>query len=125
MTSMSISTTTFAQPSDMTLLRPKLRNAFLETFSSIAYFSWGATIVGKQIDLSWSMLLSTQFDALDVVYAADETVVWDPSIPGSSATYNVKILDLDGKYFLSQESSARFHRRDVQMSLLIMSEVST
>lgn len=124
-TSMMLSTAVFRQPSAMTMVRPDKKCASLETYSSVAYFSWGSTIVGKVIDLSWNLLPSAQFNSLDAVYRADEVVAWDPSIPGSTDQYNVNILSLGGEYFISQEStSPESCRQNVSMQLLIMSQAT-
>lgn len=124
-TSMMLSTVLFMQPSAMTMLRPDKKCSFLETYSSVSYFSWGSTIVGKVVDLSWNLMPSTQFVLLDAVYVADEAVNFDPSIPGSTVQYNVNVLSLNGEYFLNQESTSQDScRQNVSMQILIMSQVT-
>lgn len=119
---MVLSTTTFAlDPFSMDMIRPeKICKAAL-TYSSVHYFSWGATIVGKQIELRWNGMPSTMFDALDTIYKNDTVVVFNPNIPGSTETYNVNLLDLQGQYFISQESSSNYYRTNCKLRLLIMS----
>lgn len=122
---MVLSTTTFARdPGQMTMIRPEKICSHALTYGGVAFFSWGATIVGKVIDLEWNGMPSTQFDAIDAVYTADSTCVFNPDIPGSTQTYEVNLLGFDGDYFLSLESSASFERINCKLSLLIMSEVT-
>lgn len=119
---MVLSTTTFAlDPSDMDIIKSDKICAYELTYSSVVYFSWGSTIVGKTVDLRWNAMPSTMFDALDTVMKADTTVVWQPNIPGNGTSYNVHVLNLTGNYFISQESSAKFYRTNCVLSLLIMS----
>jgi hypothetical protein len=107
------------------MLRPEKKCSYLETYSSVSYFSFGATIVGKAIDLSWNLLPSAQFNSLDAVYQADTVVAWDPSIPGSTVRYNVNVMSLNGEYFISQESTSQeSYRQNISMQLLIMSQVT-
>ena len=121
---MVLSTTTFARdPQQMTMIRGEKICTYALTYSGVAFFSWGATVVGKVVDLEWAAMPSTQFDALDTVMKADTTCVFDPAIPNSTQTYEVNILGLDGEYFLSPESSANVERLNCKLSLLIMSEI--
>jgi hypothetical protein len=121
---MVLSTTTFARdPGKMTMIRADKICSHSLTYSGVAFFSWGATIVGKVIDLEWNAMPSTQFDAIDTVMGTDATCVFDPDITGSTQTYEVNILGFDGDYFLETESSARIERLNCKLSLLIMSEV--
>ena len=122
---MSISTTTFAiDPFDMTVLKNDKVCSYIKTYSSVVYYSWGSTIVGKVIDLKWNAMPSTMFDALDTLVNIDTTMIWTPNIPGSTQTYEVNLLGLEGAYFISQESSSRYHRINCNLKLLIMSEVT-
>jgi len=122
---MSISTTTFARdPGDMTILKADKMCSYTKTYGGVEYFSWGSTIVGKPISLSWNAMPSTMFDALNTLVVSDTTMVWTPNIPGSTQTYEVNLLGLDGSYFISQESSASYERINCELRLLIMSEVT-
>jgi hypothetical protein len=122
---MSISTTTFAlDPSDMTMLKDDKICSFVRTYSGVAFFSWGATIVGKEIDLIWNAMPSTMFDALNTLVCLDTTMIWTPNIPGSTQTYEVNLIGLDGAYYISQESSSSFYRINCNLKMLIMSEVT-
>lgn len=124
--SMVLSTTTFARdPFSMDMIRPEKICQSVLTYSSVQYFSWGSTIVGKQVNLRWNAMPSTMFDALDTLYTNDTVILWDPNIPGKTGGYNVNILDLNGDYYISQESSAKYWRINCVLSLLIMSTAST
>jgi len=104
-------------PGEMTLIRPDKPLAFRQTFSSVAYFSWPATIVGKVIELHWNLLPVADFTSLDSIYTTDAVVAF---FPGEGTTsYNVQIVALDGKYLLQ-----RTHRADVTLKLLILSVAS-
>jgi len=121
---MVLSTTTFERdPRQMTMIRPEKICSRALTYSGVAFFSWGATIVGKVIDLEWNGMPVAQFDALDAVYAADSTCVFDPDITGSTQTYEVNILGFDGEYHLHTDTSTSVERINCKLSLLIMSEV--
>lgn len=103
-------------PGAMTLIRPEKPNAVKQTYSSVAYFSWPATIIGKTIELNWNLLPAADFIALDGIYSADLPVVFDP-LESNGYTYNVQIIALDGKYLLQRQ-----HRADVVAKLLILSQ---
>ena len=123
--SMVLSTTTFAKdPGKMTMIRGDKICNYVLTYSGVAFFSWGATVVGKVIDLEWNAMPSTQFDSLDTVMNADATCIFNPGITGSTQTYEVNILGLDGEYFIDPESSVDRWRLNCKLSLLIMSEVT-
>jgi len=123
--SMSISTTTFvAEPAQMTILKSDKVCSFIKTYDGVAFFSWGKSIVGKEIMLNWAAMPSTMFDAIDALIATDTTAVWDPNIPGSTVTYSVNLLGLNGAYWISKESSSAYYRKDCSLRILIMSEVT-
>jgi hypothetical protein len=115
---------TFAlDPAICALIRPHKRCASVETYSGVVFFSWGASIVGVAVDMSWPAMSTAQFAALDALYQADAPVVLDPQ-DGSNKTYNVEIEALDGRFFVGAEDAIGNLRRDVTMRLLILSEVA-
>ena len=67
----------------------------------------------------------TDFAALDALMDADGTVVFDPQ-DGSSHTFNVWLISLDGDYFLEMGNgdSTSVFRRNVVLVMAIESEVS-
>lgn len=116
------SVTLSRNPREMTLVKPEKASAHKQTYSGVAYFGWPATIVGKVIDLSWDIMNADEFTLLDIIYAADVPVVFNPQ-DGLGKTYNVNMLTLDGKYLLGLDNAATSFREDVKMQLLIMSQV--
>lgn len=67
-------------PDRWTPPRAKISNAVLETYSSVAYFSWGATIIGLQILMEWDKMTCDQFNRLDLLYQADASITWAPAV---------------------------------------------
>jgi len=122
MANMVLDSYTFVkQPGEMTLLEKDKINTSLLTYTSVAYFSWDVTMVGRTITLKWGGMTTTEFDTFQTKFEADAQVVWDPQ-QGGVTTYNVEITRLTGEYHLSLLDSATY-RTNVEMDLLIMSEV--
>jgi len=109
------------EPSDRPMIRPGKSAAAVETYSSVAYLSWGVSIVGEVIEIGWDYLSASDFDSLDAIYVTDAPVVFNPN-DGSGKTYNVNIMSLDGKYHIGVDDA--FLRKEVKLTLLIMSEVA-
>jgi hypothetical protein len=119
---MVLGTLTFEEnPSEIDLLIPDRISSEVGTLESVAFFSWGVTLIGKKISLKWSTLPSEQFDDIQALIAADAAVVFDPE-DGLENTYNVEIKKCTGKYFKSLDVSATVRRKDVELVLLILSE---
>lgn len=121
-------TYTFALlPGQITPIRSDKICAFQKTYSDVAYFSWGASIIGKPIYLSWNAMPAAMWAALDSLYAGDKSLVWNPSLDGTAVTnYNVEMTQFDGEYFLGGYDTAldTSWRQNVTMTLLITSAVS-
>lgn len=109
-------------PTKMTLVRKEKSCAAVPTYEGVAYFSWGVSIIGKKIDLDFSYVDSAIFDDLDDLFEADAPVVFDPQ-DGSGKTYNVEIMSLDGDYHRTLDFTSGHFRKNVRMTLLILSEV--
>ena len=109
-------------PEEMTVIRSDKYCASKLTYTSVAFFSWGLSIVGKEILLRWSYMESDEFKDLDDLYIADSTIVFDP-VDGLGKTYNVVMKELDSKYFYRLGVSPGQWRKDVNIVLLILSEV--
>ncbi len=111
-------------PSDMTrIVTARKTCAAVPTYGGVAYFTWGTLVAGEEIELSWDYMTSSQYESLDDLYRADEPVVWSLNDGGSPpASYNVEIMELTGRYFLGIDGD--WLRRDVKMTLLILSEAS-
>lgn len=91
----------------------------IKTLGGAAYFSWGAVLAGMIIKLKWSFMPVAMFTQLETKNENDDQVVFNP---GSGISYNVEIQNLKGAWFLDQTAGAT-HRRDVELELVIMSEV--
>ena len=92
------------------------------TYSGVEVFSWGASLVGKQITLHWDYMPPTMFDMIQYYVEADQEFTWDPTGgAGTSATgtYDVQILSFDGEYFKSIPSTSGAQRKNVNLVLLI------
>ncbi len=123
MSNMVLGTHTFVkQPSAMTLIQKDRIVASIQTYTSVALFSWGASIVGKVIELVWPFMTTSEYTSFQTIYEADAQVVFDPK-DDSSKTYNVEVLSLDAEYFINLSDTSGHLRRSVKMKLLIMSEV--
>jgi len=96
------------------------RTGDIKTLGGVAFFSWGVFIPGQKIPLPWSFMSTAQFDSLLAIRDADAQVVWDPE---NGSTYNVEVLSLNGEYHLDAGAGAAY-RKNVEMILLIMSEVA-
>jgi len=119
---MTLGAYTFARnPDDNVLIVSEERRAdSVKTLGGVAFFSWGALLPGQQITLTWTVMTPAQYTSLLSLLTADAQIVWDPE---NGSTYNVEILSLKGKYHLSAAAGASY-RKDVEMVLLIISEVT-
>lgn len=123
MANMILGGVTFSwNPSGMVVLTPKLYCSQVLTYSGVEFFSWGASIVGVNIDIEWNYMPADQFDSINTLYQAAASIVWNPQL-GDAKTYNVMITNFRGKYFIELTSSSSIRRKDVVLSLLIMSQV--
>lgn len=125
MANMSLGGYTFIQnPIRMTIITPDLFESHVLTYSSYGYFSWGNSIIGKDITIGWDYIPSDMFDTLNTKYQADEVVIFDPQ-DGEGKTYNSRITKLEGEYwiFLQSNSSNRNYRKNVTLNLLILEEI--
>jgi hypothetical protein len=107
-------------PSEVPVVTDRRHAASVKTYSSVAFFSWGADIIGARVTLSWRYMPAAQYTALAGLLAADDTVVLDPQ-DGTSNTYNVEVLNLAGAYYINMATGVR---KNVTLDLLILSEVS-
>lgn len=107
-------------PQTMTVVRADKQCASVQTYSNVAFFTWGTSIIGKEITLGWPFMTAAEFDALDTIFKADVAFVFNPN-DGCSHTYNVNMTALDGDYLVGRTLSAPSTRKNVKMTLLIMS----
>lgn len=125
MAKMSIGGSTLTRnPSRMTAIEKDRYSAAENTFTDVAFFSWGASLIGKRISLSWGFMSITEFNTLQGLYEADATVVLNAQ-DGSGKSYNVEIVNFFGEYHITLASSGAGYRKNVQMELIIISQVGT
>ena len=92
------------------------------TYAGVEIFSWGSTLVGKQILLHWDYMPPDMFDKIQYYVENDEGFVWDPKVSTSTSglpTYNVQILGFSGEYFKRIPSTSGEQRKNVNLLLLI------
>jgi hypothetical protein len=92
-------------------------SSVLNTYSSVAYFSWGLLLPGKRILLEWNWMLVDQWNQLRAIYEADVPVIWDPE---NGNLYNVEVMNLDGQ-LAEVVGIAGQRRENVKVSLVIIS----
>ena len=88
------------------------------TYTSAAFFSFGISIIGKEILLEWDWMSIDQFGALNAIFLSNEGCVWDPK---DGYIYDVEILSFDGAYFDTTALDAPW-RKNVKMVLMILSK---
>ena len=118
---MSLGAVTFSSnPAKITIPKQDKYNSDVITYSDIAYFSWGARIKGKKIQMSWPYMTASEFNSIDDLFIADESVTWDPDF-GTSLAYDVEIIAFGGEYHLTTDPDTG-GRRNIEMILLILDE---
>jgi hypothetical protein len=124
--SMVLGSVTFGRtPSDMTIIKKDRITASVDTYSSAAVFSWGATNKGKTVDIYWPYMELSLWDSLQGLVEADATIVFNPD-DNSGKTYNCEILSLDGKYHINTSTSgSNIYRKDIKLTLKLLSEVAS
>jgi len=95
--------------------------AAVQTYSSVAFFSWGLDYAGSEISLPWSTCTNAQFLALNSLFEADAVVIFDPN-DGRGKTFQVQITDLVGEFMLRLNGDNPW-RKNVRMDLLIIGEI--
>ncbi len=106
-------------PEKWTIPRKEKYYGKVLTYESVGFFSFGMSIVGKEIVLEWDWMSLEQWNELDTLFQADAGCVW---LPGDGNTYNVEMLHLDGAYFEVVDLDLAY-RRNVKLTLMIMSIV--
>lgn len=99
---------------------PERYSASVQTYSSVAFFSWGLTLVGKKIDLTWEFMPNTQYEALLALYAGDTAVAFAPQ---DGKVYQVEMTSLHGTFNVLLEGTGTWAwRKAVTLSLLFLDE---
>ena len=93
--------------------------SYVVTYSSVDFFAWNATIVGKKVTLLWDYMPTAQYDTLHTKWLTGSQVEIDP-VQDTAFKFYVHILNLQGTYFLDIEGA---YRKDASLELLIMGEV--
>ena len=106
-------------PSQYTIPKEDKSYSVVQTYSSAAYFSWGTSIIGKEIVVEWEMMPADDFDQIQTLLEADAEVVW---VPGNGSSYNVEVADLQGRYIEKSIHDAPYRER-ARCTLIIISEV--
>lgn len=108
-------------PSQYTIPKKNKSYSIVETYSSVAFFSWGLTSIGQQISLEWNRMPEAQFDQLQQLLEDDEDSVWTP-ISGEATAYDVEICSLEGRYMQHSIHDAPY-RDGVKLILMLKEEV--
>jgi hypothetical protein len=117
---MILGTYTFDRlPKKMTMIKPDKINSAVQTYTSVAYFSWTPSIVGKRISLNWNAMTTAQFDSLDAIFQTDEEVVFDPTDYTGGSAFKVEVTNFNGDYL----AEIGENRLNCVLKLLIMSVV--
>lgn len=121
MARMTLGSYTFVKdPQQMTLLDKVRITATVLTYSSVAFFSWGASIVGKKIELYWPVMSAAMYASIQAILEADAEVEWNPN-DGELRKYTVEVLSFDGEYLIDKTYDTT-RRKDMRLVLLIKSE---
>ena len=108
-------------PQGMTIIKAEREYAAVKTYEGVAFFSWGADIVGKTLHLTWNAMSTVQFDLLDEIYQGDVEVEFDATdITEEATVYNVQVVNFQGEYWPGVSE----YRLNCVLELLIMSEVA-
>lgn len=95
------------------------RASSVKTLTGAEFFSWGSVLEGVTLTLKWRFMPVAMFTQFETIRNNDDQIVFNP---GSGTNYNVEVLGLKGAWFLDQTAGA-IHRKNVELKLVIMSEV--
>jgi hypothetical protein len=109
-------------PSEMDPIESEKAAATVPTYEGGAYFDFGMFLIGTDKNFSWSYMEADEYATLRTKYVARLPVVFDPQ-DGSNKTYNVEIKWFKGNLFRKFGSAAGTFRKDVKMTLFLISEV--
>ena len=106
-------------PLECTKPRAARTIAVVSTYGGVAIFDWGSILAGKEIKLAWKSMTVSLFEALDALYQAGETVVWDSGIGGK--VYRAKITAFDGALLFDRKGE---YMLNVAMTLILLEEMT-
>jgi len=110
-------------PSEMDPIESEKSAATIPTYGGGAYFDFGMFLIGTDKNFRWSYMEADEYATLRTKYVASLPVVFDPQ-DGSGKTYNVEIKQFYGSLFRKFGSAAGTFRKDVKMTLFLISEVT-
>lgn len=120
---MKLGAYTFAwDPDRWTPPVPEKRQGIVLTLDGAGYFSWGANIVGKEIEMEWRFMSLAQFDSIVALLTADETVLWDLDVAGMS-NYYVEVMSVDPE-LPDVTGYDQGYMHNVRVSLFILQETA-
>jgi hypothetical protein len=107
------------------IVKPKRSYAIKETYTDVAFFSWGSSYVGNRHTLKWNAMSATQYDAIQALIDADVAVTWTlNSTLGES--YTVQLLEIRGEYIHSFGTTffgGTAYRKNCELDLIILEEI--
>jgi len=110
-------------PDNMSVVETKKLVGKVNTDQGAAIFEWPAILQGTEFVLSWNWMYETQYSILRKKYIqTGVTFEWNPQTGGN--TYEVVILDMNGKYFETLLHGGPY-RENVEMLLSVNSQMST
>ena len=110
-------------PQRMTMVRAEKPNASKLTYTSVAYFSWSPTIIGKEILLEWPAMDAAEFASLDAIFQADAPITFTPNDGVTTSSYTVEMTSFTGEYWRGRGTTVLVTRKNVKMTLLILAVV--
>lgn len=110
-------------PMRMTMVRADKACASVQTFDSVAYFSWGTTLIGKEILLEWPVMDASEFASLDTIFQADASFTFNPNDGVVTDTYTVEMTSFTGDYWRGRGTTTSETRKNVKMTLLILAVI--
>lgn len=93
-------------------------SASVETLTSVAFFSWGTTRIGKTFPILWDFLNETDFQKLVTLLNADAAVTFYTGVE----SITVQMLNVESSYIEDVYKSVTVAggRKDVKVPLLII-----
>ena len=111
------------QPNYMTILHDDRDISYVKTHSSVHTFSWGLSMVGKEVEIRWNYMPTTQYAELLDIYQDDDSFSFNPN-DSEGYTYTVEMLTLTGEYLVHLTDTSTHMRQNIIMSLLVLSQDS-
>jgi len=106
------------KPEELDTLEKEKSYSVLRTWTTAAFFSWGTSRIGKEIELDWDWMPEAQWNQLQTLLEADVETTWWPEVGGTS--YTVEVVKLAGKFVQKSLLDAPY-RRQVRLTLVMKS----